>query len=158
LRLGRLRTRSFVTGLVTWSALAMAPIVALAPPLGASFVMLAFALAVCATLLFSLRLGIAVAAVCAGLFWVVLAVLALAPRGTPAAADVLGVLFRAAVALPAGLAAVGLAGSVAFAELVSMGLEWDVVPRTGGGANGFGGTRSGRGAQRVRVNREGRRR
>jgi hypothetical protein len=147
-----------VAGLVTWSALAMAPIVALAPPLGASFVLLAFALAACATLLFSLRLGIAVAAVCAGLFWVVLAFLAPLPQGTPGATEVLGALFRTAVALPAALAAVGLAGSVAFAELVSMGLEWDVVPRTGGGANGFGGTTSGRGAQRVRVNRERQRR
>jgi hypothetical protein len=152
-RLGRLRTRSFVAGLVAWSALATAPVAALGPPLATALLLVAFALAACGPLLFSLRVGAAAAAACAVLFWVALAVLALPVDAPAGSGSLLGSLVAVRVALPALLAAVGLAGSVAFAELVSMGLEWDLLPRAGGG-NGPGGRREGRPQQRVRVRRE----
>ena len=128
MRPGRVRTRSFVMGLVAWCALSLAPVVALSPALAATFLLLASALAACATLRFSLAAGVVSAVVSAVLFTIVLALLqtpseALNPGGLA------GSVFRLAIGLPAMVGAVSLAGAVAFAELVSMGLEWDVVLR-----------------------------
>ena len=43
MRSGRLRTRSFVMGLIGWCALSLAPVVALSPALAATFLLIALA-------------------------------------------------------------------------------------------------------------------
>jgi hypothetical protein len=98
-------------GLVGWCALSLAPVVALSPALAATFLLIAMALAACATLRVSLLAGALVAGAGALLFAVALSWL------------------QAPVVLPAMLGTIALAGSVGFAELVSMGLEWDIVLR-----------------------------
>lgn len=139
MRPGRLRTRSFVMGLTAWCALSLAPVVALSPALAATFLLVASALAACATLRFSLPVGAAVAAVSAGMFAVTLALLQAPPQDALNPAVVVHSLGQVATALPAMIAAVSLAGAVAFAELVSMGLEWDVVLRRTADVRGLDG-------------------
>ena len=139
MRPGRLRTRSFVMGLTAWCALSLAPVVALSPPLAATFLLLASALAACATLRFSLVAGAGVAAPSAALFTVTLALLQAQTPEPLNLAVLIPTIVQAAIALPAMLAAVSLAGAVAFAELVSMGLEWDVVLRRTADVKGLDG-------------------
>lgn len=150
MKLGRLRTRSFVAALVAWSALAAAPIAALSPPLATSVLLIAFALTAGVTLLFSLRAGIVIAVLTGAAFWFALALLAAGPQGAIDGGAVLAALVRVGVALPGLLSIVGLAGAVSFAELVSMGLEWDLLVRGGPARASNGFTASGG----VRVNRE----
>ena len=129
MRPGRVRTRSFVMGLAAWCALSLAPVVALSPALAATFLLVAWALAACATLRFSLVAGAGVAAVSACLFAVTLALLQTPQQEALTPLLVFQSLGRVTTALPAMIAVVSLAGAVAFAELVSMGLDWDVVLR-----------------------------
>lgn len=129
MRPGRLRARSFVMGLTAWCALSLAPVVALSPPLAATFLLVASALAACATLRFSLMAGAAVAAVSAGLFAITLALLQAPQQEALTPAVVFHSLGQGTTALPAMIAVVSLAGAVAFAELVSMGMDWDVELR-----------------------------
>jgi hypothetical protein len=128
-------------GLVGWCALSLAPVVALSPALAATFLLIALALAACATLRVSLLAGAAVAAAGALLFAIALSWL------------------QAPVALPAMLGTIALAGAVGFAELVSMGLEWDIVLRPAelAGLNGVDRSQTDRSPeprQRIRVARQ----
>ena len=147
-------------GLTAWCALSLAPVVALSPALAATFLLVASALAASATLRFSLPVGAAVAAVSAGMFAVTLALLQAPPQDALNPAVVVHSLGQVATALPAMIAAVSLAGAVAFAELVSMGLEWDVVLRRTADVRGLDGAgraqkREPRGRIRVMHRKEG---
>lgn len=117
-------TKSFVMGLVAWSAVVLTPVVIVGPPLAAAFLLLALALATCVTLRYSLLAGALAAVGGACLFAVALGLLeAPGPASLDLAAAARSVGQRGTL-LPAFLAAVGLGGAVAFAELVSLGLEW----------------------------------
>ena len=154
MRPGRLRTRSFVMGLTAWCALSLAPVVALSPALAATFLLVASALAACATLRFSLLAGAVVAAVSACMFAVTLALLQAPPQEALTPAVLVHSLGEVATALPAMIATVSLTGSVAFAELVSMGLEWDVVLRRTADVRGLDGAGRAQGREpraRIRV-------
>lgn len=151
MRTGRLRTRAFVMGLVAWCALSTAPVAAGSPPLATTFLLLGAALAACATLLFSLRTGAAVAAAAACVFAVVLGLLQIPAHASVDPGALARSLVQGTVALPTMLAIVALAGAVAFAELVSMGLEWDLDLRRD--AEGTGGRRRERRWVRVRRRR-----
>lgn len=160
MRPGRLRTRSFVMGLIAWCALSLAPVVALSPPLAATFLLVASALAACATLRFSLLAGAVVAMVSAFLFAVTLAMLQVPVMEVLTPGTIAHALGQPSTVLPAMLATLSLAGAVAFAELVSMGLDWDVVLRRTADVKGLDGptdapAREPRGRIRVAQRKEG---
>jgi hypothetical protein len=116
---------SFMMGLIAWSALVLAPVVVVGPPLAAAFLLLALALTACVTLRFSLLAGGSTAAAGASLFATALTLLQAPGQTTMDLAAAARSASLSAVALPALLAAVGLGGTVAFAELVALGLECD---------------------------------
>lgn len=121
-------TKSFVIGLVAWSALVLTPVVIVGPAMAAALLLLALALATCVTLRYSLPAGILAAAGGACLFTVALGLLEAPGQLSPNLAAAARSIGQAVSVLPALLAAGGLAGAVAFAELVSLSLEWGDGP------------------------------
>ncbi len=125
------RTTSFVMVLTGWMALSLAPLVALAPASSAAFAVLAAGLVAVATLRFSLRWGVGVAAVAVAVFALAAASGTVSPLAlTGEDLERLGMsLLRGRTLVPDLLAAVSLLGTAGCAELASAGLEWDTVLR-----------------------------
>jgi len=116
--------------LVGWISLSLAPVVALGAP-AAGFAALAVGLVAVTTLRFSVVWGAVVAALSFVAYTVAIAVgpvppWALGPDEVPRLGRS---LLRVQTLLPDLLIGLSLAGTAVFAELASMGLEWDLVLR-----------------------------
>ena len=125
------RTSSFVMVLAGWKSLASAAVVAISNPAAAAFAVLGIGLVAVTTLYFSLRWGVGVAVASMLLFTLASTAGPIPPwaLGPDDMLRLLRSLVRWQSLAPDLLAAIGLAGTAACAELASAGLEWDLVLR-----------------------------